>query len=195
MDPNTRAKMILSSNPNPEELTSIVPPCQLLKEYGGQADPPEKFWPPAFPPGFRDDFVSQHYAPEEFKKELIAKAQMMPSPELAQFVRNSRRGKDKKGIFPWMSYRLTSGIQRRDSFNGIIGDTEHKVEPEVKKIEKEDEKTIEESNKLINEHNSKSMKEEPKITTTFDKKDKENMIIKDKELKEEVKESKSDVVA
>eukprot|EP00826_Nyctotherus_ovalis_P018541 TRINITY_DN1555_c0_g1_i7.p2 TRINITY_DN1555_c0_g1~~TRINITY_DN1555_c0_g1_i7.p2 ORF type:complete len:341 (+),score=108.31 TRINITY_DN1555_c0_g1_i7:343-1365(+) len=120
MDPNTRAKMKVFDVGNPEELTSLAAPSQLLEEYGGTAKMPERCWPPTFPPGFREEFATKHYTVEEFKKELVAKTQMMPSPELAQFVRESRKGRGKKGVFPKKSFRLTSKIERRDSFNGII---------------------------------------------------------------------------
>lgn len=120
MDPNTRAKMKVFDVGNPEELTSLAAPSQLLEEYGGTAKMPERCWPPTFPPGFREELTTKHYTVEEFKKELVGKTQMMPSPELAQFVRDSRKGRGKKGVFPKKSFRLTGKIERRDSFNGII---------------------------------------------------------------------------
>lgn len=45
---------------------------------------------------------------------------MMPSPELVQFVRDSRKGRGKKGIFPRKNFRLIGKIEWRDSFNGVI---------------------------------------------------------------------------
>jgi hypothetical protein len=175
MDPNTRAKMQVFSISNPKELTSLMMPSQLLKEYGGEADPPATYWPPVFPPNFREEFETKHIPPEEFKKELIAKAQMMPSPELAQFVRDSRRGKGKKGVFPRKDFNIAGKIQRRDSFNGIIQDD--KPIQEQKSIE---------TPQLIKEHHSKPKRcpIESKIPTDEDI---EKVVIEEKKQEERKK--------
>eukprot|EP00826_Nyctotherus_ovalis_P000832 TRINITY_DN10055_c0_g1_i4.p1 TRINITY_DN10055_c0_g1~~TRINITY_DN10055_c0_g1_i4.p1 ORF type:complete len:342 (-),score=116.40 TRINITY_DN10055_c0_g1_i4:92-1117(-) len=131
MDPNTRAKMQVFSSNNPPELTNLVMPSQLFKEFGGEAEPPAKYWPPIFPPGFREEFETKHLTKEEFKEELLAKVQMVPSPELAQIIRDSRKGKGKKGVHPRKNYRLKDRIERRDSFNGVIPDEQPRPESVV----------------------------------------------------------------
>ena len=132
MDPITKSKICLTSGSDPKELKDIIAPCQLLKEYGGEADPPEKYWPPIFPPGYRNEFKTKHHTQEEFKNELLNNAQMVPSPDLASFVREARHGKSKKGIIPKKNYNINGKIQRRDSFNGII--------PEIKEVVNESKK-------------------------------------------------------
>lgn len=123
MDPNTKAKISLTSNSTCKELQEWVHPSQLLKEYGGTADSPKAFWPPVFPPGpTLEETVTNHMKVEEFKEELLKNPQLMPSPDLASFVRESRKGKSKKGVFPRKDFIMTKRLERRDSFNGIISE-------------------------------------------------------------------------
>eukprot|EP00826_Nyctotherus_ovalis_P031949 TRINITY_DN2574_c0_g1_i2.p3 TRINITY_DN2574_c0_g1~~TRINITY_DN2574_c0_g1_i2.p3 ORF type:complete len:392 (+),score=126.39 TRINITY_DN2574_c0_g1_i2:27-1178(+) len=131
MDPNTRNKVSLTSNSTSKEIQDWIYPSQLLKEYGGTADPPPAYWPPVFPPGeFRRDPKADHMTVEEFKEELVKQPLLMPSPQLAPFVRESRKAKAKKGVFPRKTFILPTRIERRDSFNGIVTDTEAKVSTE-----------------------------------------------------------------
>lgn len=135
MDPNTRAKICLTSNSTCKELQEWAHPSQLLKEYGGTADPPKAFWPPVFPPGPTiDGTIINHMSTEEFKEELLKNPQLMPSPDLASFVRDSRKGKSKKGAFPRKEFIMTERVERRDSFNGIISEVK---EQEVTNVPKE----------------------------------------------------------
>lgn len=183
MDPNTKAKMQVFSTNNPKELTSLMMPSQLLKEYGGEADPPETYWPPVFPPVFREELETKHLKEEEFKKVLLTKAQMMPSPDLAQFVRNSRKGKGKKGIFPRKAYRLGGRLERRDSFNGIIGDEKPEVVGEKKVIE---------TTPAIEERCSKPVKATPENNSHSDT-DSAKAIIEEKKHQEEPRKEESRV--
>jgi len=133
MDPNTKAKLCLTSEGTHQELRDLAHPSQLEKVYGGLVDPPKVFWPPILPPGFREDFNEKHMTIEEFKKELLTNPQIVPSPELASFVRENR--KCKKGNFERKVYALPTKIERRDSLNGIIPENIPKVEPEKPKEE------------------------------------------------------------
>jgi len=121
MDPNTKAKISLTSNPTSKEMADWIHPSQLLRQYGGTADSPKAYWPPVFPPGpIVDNLKDNHMTVEEFKEELLKNPQLIPSPELASFVREARKGKSKKGQFPRKEFKLPTRVERRDSFNGII---------------------------------------------------------------------------
>lgn len=121
MDRNTRSKIFLSSEQNPAELLKYINPSQLPIKYGGSCEEPASFWPPTFPAGpIRDEFETKHATMDEFKAELLEKPQVMPSPELAAFVREHRSGNSKKGMFEPKTFTLQGRIERRDSFNGIV---------------------------------------------------------------------------
>ncbi len=125
MDRNTRAKIFLSSEQKPPELLKYIHPNQLIDSYGGRWEEPKSYWPPTFPTGpFREEFETKHATMEEFKTELLEKPQLMPSPELSGFVRSHRSAKCKKGTFERKTFILETRTERRDSFNGIIRDSE-----------------------------------------------------------------------
>jgi len=138
MDPNTKAKISLVSDPTSKEITDWIHPSQLLRKYGGTADSPKAYWPPVFPPGpIVDNLKNNHMTVEEFKEELLKNPQLIPSPELASFVREARKGKSKKGQFPRKEFILPTRVERRDSFNGIISEAKNTSlkEPEKSTIE------------------------------------------------------------
>lgn len=123
MDSNTRGKISLFYSVKPKELLEYIHPSQLINTYGGECEPPTEYWPPIFPSApFRDEFITKHNTEEEFKVELVANPQVVPSPNLAGFARASRHHKSKKGPFPHKTYVTSEGLERRDSFNGIIDD-------------------------------------------------------------------------
>ncbi len=118
INPVTRSKIQLFSSAHPKELLDSVHPSQLLKEYGGEFEFPKESWPPTFPPQtYRDDYVSMHFTPEEFKEELTKKPQAVPTPELAAEL----RGKLKAGRVPPRTFYLKGGkVEKRDSLNAIV---------------------------------------------------------------------------
>jgi len=124
MDPVTRTKIRMSMSPTHSELTELMHPDQLLKQYGGNCDPPAQPWPPTFPAApNREDYNAGHINEEELKKELLSNPRIVPPPQLAEFARANCKSSSKKGSFPRKTYYLNGRIERRDSFNGIIEET------------------------------------------------------------------------
>eukprot|EP00826_Nyctotherus_ovalis_P033689 TRINITY_DN2742_c0_g3_i3.p1 TRINITY_DN2742_c0_g3~~TRINITY_DN2742_c0_g3_i3.p1 ORF type:complete len:381 (+),score=97.99 TRINITY_DN2742_c0_g3_i3:952-2094(+) len=126
VNPVTRSKIKVFSTNKPQELLDDIHPSQLPRAYGGEYDPPEKAWPPAFPPQtYRDEYETMHFTPEEFRAELLRNKEAVPSPEIAREMKGSLRGKR----VPPKTYYLRNGVnQKRDQLNCII-------EPAAKEIE------------------------------------------------------------
>lgn len=147
LDPSTANKIVITPDNNEEQLKKIIMPSQLFKQYGGECDPPNSYWPPTFPdkPN-RENFTEQHCTIEEFKAELQKNKVLVPTPNLAEYRRSFNKYQSK-GVIEHKEFLLQNNkIQRRDSFNGIINDktTDKIVEKSTEKIVENDSVKIKE---------------------------------------------------
>jgi len=153
INPNTRAKIQMFSEGNPPELLNFIHPSQLLKEYGGEFEikNPEISWPPVFPPQkYRDEYENSHFTEAELLAESLKKAQIIPSPKIAQKVKEI----SKSPRIPEKIYYLQGNlIEKYDGFNC-------KIEPCPNPIISHD------SSKMLNENNKnlEIVKNDEKIT-------------------------------
>jgi len=141
INPVTRGKIKVFSSNNPKELLEDIHPSQLPRAYGGEYDPPNKAWPPAFPPqSYCDEYKTQHFTPEEFKAELLKNKEAVPSPEMAKEMKGLLKGKR----VPQKTYYLANGKnQIRDQFNCIIEPaSKPTMQKSVEPIKKEESKEI-----------------------------------------------------
>ena len=63
IDPETKLKIVLSGEGNPEQLVQLFHPDQLEQRFGGRRPTPTNFWPP---------YIGPEFIPEAEKAELHA---------------------------------------------------------------------------------------------------------------------------
>jgi hypothetical protein len=108
-------------------LQELVHPDQLAKEYGGNAELPEKEWPPIFPKGkVRDEIIKDHMTEEELKEKLKSNSKIVPPSNLAQFTREQAKGKKRVG-FP----RKVMEDKEEKAVNGAVPKIEKVVEQKL----------------------------------------------------------------
>ena len=73
MHQETLAKLMVTSEAEPQELIDEYHPCQLEKRFGGAAETPKQFWPPYVGTEFIPDGDTSHLGfieREDYEKVL-----------------------------------------------------------------------------------------------------------------------------